>query len=397
MFKKTILALLGAVALCSHQTTAQNFTAGDVIEMFAGVMNGIVHEDHLNYLLGCMNGTEAIVTDVEDAVQEFSQGTFWSITEGILDIKQLIVDIPFTITNCGDIPQDFEKLGNFFSIFGNMTLLTQRVTYNLIWYYSDIMMDVNAALAFYGNEDYFNFGDKLGDALVLACGDHSSEVKPVNSFVGNLESLQSRKDHRGRRNGNKTESKDHHWNKTDQNSSEGHQYWNRTDCNESRRNGSEGHHSNKTEYNGKHWNKTQRNSSEKSRKWNKTERNGKHQNKSRRNGSEGRRNWNKTSRNGSEGRRHWNKTERNGQHQNKTRRNETQRNETRRNGSEGHHWNKSEHNGSNQWNNTEHNKQGNHWNKKNHSNQAHHKGKEGRGQKWNKTANVDNHVVPPQF
>ena len=152
--------------------------------MFAGVMNGIVHEDHLNYLLGCMNGTEKIVTDVEDAVHEFSQGTFWSVTAGILDLKMLIVDIPLTITNCGDIPQDFTKLFNFFTIFGNMTLLTQRVTYNMIWYYSDIMVDVNAAIAFYVAEDFYNFGDKVGDALVLACGDHSSEAKPENKFVG---------------------------------------------------------------------------------------------------------------------------------------------------------------------------------------------------------------------
>ena len=175
MFKKTLLfTVLGAAF--TTQIAAQNITAGDVIEIFAGVMNGIVHEDHLDYLMGCMSGTEGLVGDIENAVADFEEGTFWSISAGILDIKQFIEDIPQTITNCSGIPDDFQKLGDFFSIFGNFTLLTQRVTYNLLWYYSDIMTDLNQAVTYWNQADYFDFGDKVGDALVLACGDHSQQL-----------------------------------------------------------------------------------------------------------------------------------------------------------------------------------------------------------------------------
>jgi hypothetical protein len=38
------------------------------------------------------------------------------------------------------------------------------------------MTDVNAALTFYSEGQYFNFGDKIGEALVLAVGDHSSSL-----------------------------------------------------------------------------------------------------------------------------------------------------------------------------------------------------------------------------
>ena len=182
MLKKTLFTVLGT-AFCLNTATAANFTAGEVIQIFAGVMNGIVHEDHLNYLMGCMNETEALVTDMENAVADFEEASFWSITAGILDLKQFIADIPPTITECGGIPEDFAKMGKFFSIFGNTTLLTERVTYNLLWYYGDIQGDLSQALAFWNAEQYFNFGDKVGDALVLACADHSSEsletlVKP---------------------------------------------------------------------------------------------------------------------------------------------------------------------------------------------------------------------------
>jgi len=120
--------------------TPQNLTIDDTIHLMAGVMNGIVHEDHITYLLSCVNGTENMVTDIEDMVLHFSCPTFWGITEGLMDIKRFVLeDLPSTIVNCGDIPDDFAKLDEFFSVFGNTTLLSQRVTYNFIWYYSQIM------------------------------------------------------------------------------------------------------------------------------------------------------------------------------------------------------------------------------------------------------------------
>ena len=64
----------------------------------------------------------------------------------------------------------------FFSVFHNTALLSQRVTSNLPWYYADIVTDYNAALAFYAQGDFYNFGSKLGQTLVSAFGDHSTEI-----------------------------------------------------------------------------------------------------------------------------------------------------------------------------------------------------------------------------
>lgn len=176
MFKSTLLVTLAALAASSQATLVQqNLTISDVIHLMAGVMDGIVHEDRLDYLLGCVNGSEAMVDDIENAVADFSSGGFWGITDGIYEIKQFIFnDLPSTITNCGDMGQDFDKLGQFFDIFGNTTLLMQRVSYNLLWYYSDIMASVTSAETAWNAGEFFNCGEALGDALVLACGDHST-------------------------------------------------------------------------------------------------------------------------------------------------------------------------------------------------------------------------------
>ena len=169
-----VLATSVLMATGAQAWTPQNLTIDDTIHLMAGVMNGIVHEDHITYLLGCVNGTENMVTDIEDMVLHFSCPTFWGITEGLMDIKRFILDdLPATIYNCGDIPEDFAKLDEFFSVFGNTTLLSQRVSYNFLWYYSQIMGHFNQAGAYWDQGQFFNCGTMLGEALVDAVGDHS--------------------------------------------------------------------------------------------------------------------------------------------------------------------------------------------------------------------------------
>ena len=171
MFKKTLFTAAIA-AMSVNQAVA--FDGVDVIKVFAGVMDGILHTDNLNYLLGCMNGTDSLVVDVEDMVTHFKQGGSIGIGEGIMDIGKFLQDLPPTVYYCGGIPGDFTRLGNFFSIFGNPTLLAQRISYNLLWYYSDINRNISEAIAHWDAAEYYEFGKSTGNAMVLALGDHSS-------------------------------------------------------------------------------------------------------------------------------------------------------------------------------------------------------------------------------
>ena len=174
------MRIFSAIGTVLSLGTVQAITIEDVIQTRAGVIDGIVNADHINYLRNCIGDSEELVVDMENAIADFYSGTFWGISAGILDIKQFISDFTPEIHDCGNIPTDFKRLGEFFSVFGNTTLLTERVTYNVLWYYSDIVTDYNAAMAFYAQGDFFNFGEKLGEALVNAVGDHSTEELPLD-------------------------------------------------------------------------------------------------------------------------------------------------------------------------------------------------------------------------
>lgn len=47
---------------------------------------------------------------------------------------------------------DFEKLGEFFSIFGNFTLLVNIISHNMIWCYSDIKENIKIAVQDFNDE-----------------------------------------------------------------------------------------------------------------------------------------------------------------------------------------------------------------------------------------------------
>ena len=152
----------------------RNLTLSDTVHLTSGVLYGILLEDHISYYLDCVNGTENMVADIEDMVYHFSWPTPWSIMEGLQDVERFLLDdLPDAIHNCGDVPQDFVKLDEFLSVFGNSTLLSQRISYNFIWYYSQIMNHFNQAGTNWDQGNFFDCGTLLGEALVDAVGDHS--------------------------------------------------------------------------------------------------------------------------------------------------------------------------------------------------------------------------------
>ena len=178
MFKKASL-LLTVLASVS----AQNVTSSDVIHLMAGMLNGIVHQDHLDYMLGCVTGTEGMAADIENALGAFAKGDVFSIAEGLLDLEHMIAEIPVAAHNCGSIPDDVNKMMELFAVFNNATLLQERLEYNLLWNYSDIMDHATEALTDLQQADYFDLGDNLAEALVLAVGDNEGQHEAPSAVV----------------------------------------------------------------------------------------------------------------------------------------------------------------------------------------------------------------------
>ena len=164
MMKTTAVALLAAAA----QVNA--FGAVDATKLIAGFMNGVLHQNHEEAITGCLTETTDIVVDVMNMVSHFSAGGLENIGRGIQDIGQFLIDLPNACYYCSEVPEDFRKLIELFSIFGDFQALSARVTYNMLWHYSEIKTDISNGLDAWEKESYFESGTNFGEALVLAIG-----------------------------------------------------------------------------------------------------------------------------------------------------------------------------------------------------------------------------------
>lgn len=89
---------------------------------------------------------------------------------GITTLGQVISQLPTDLNNCANIQDDVQTLENWATIFSDPKELAERVATNLFEHYSEIMGDINTAMADWNNSDYYNFGDALGTALIDATG-----------------------------------------------------------------------------------------------------------------------------------------------------------------------------------------------------------------------------------
>jgi len=69
-------------------------TVEDVVLIVAGLIEGIVHKDDLDYLQSCMTDTESLVVDSLGIYTNLKEGGLTGIGEAIISVGQFIVDLP---------------------------------------------------------------------------------------------------------------------------------------------------------------------------------------------------------------------------------------------------------------------------------------------------------------
>ncbi len=98
MYKKTLLTVCLATSLFVHSTVA--LTGGNVIEIIAGIMDGVIHKDDLAELQQSMTGADSLTDEFETAVSDFEQGGISGITGGIMEIATVFSELPQDLGNC---------------------------------------------------------------------------------------------------------------------------------------------------------------------------------------------------------------------------------------------------------------------------------------------------------
>jgi len=165
MFKK-FLSLLVVATVCT--TAYAELSASNVLAALAGFMTVVVQKDHLTEIQTCAKDSDVLVNDVESMITELESLSFTGFLKSIELLGRIYGEAPVVLRDCENLQDDLNILAQQAAIFTDIGALTQRITKNYIWHYTEIMSALNTANTDAASGDYFGYGENLADAAFIA-------------------------------------------------------------------------------------------------------------------------------------------------------------------------------------------------------------------------------------
>lgn len=133
-------------------------------------MDGIIQKDDLSEIQACLTNAESLQTEIAAAVHDFSQGGVENYIDAVKQIGKIVQQLPTDLSSCQNIQGDLTKLEQWAAIFGHPVELAERLASNVFSHFKEIEGDVTTALSDWDSAKYFDFGDQVGSAVVVAVG-----------------------------------------------------------------------------------------------------------------------------------------------------------------------------------------------------------------------------------
>ncbi len=163
MNKLFTLVVVSTLALSTYALGAP-----DAIAALAGFMTAVVKIDNLKEIQSCAVDGDLLVTDVENLVSDIESLSFSGFLKAIETTGKIYGEAPLILRECENLQDDLAVIKTQAAIFLNLGELTQRITKNYVWHYTEIMTAINTANTDAAAGDYFGFGENLGDAVFVA-------------------------------------------------------------------------------------------------------------------------------------------------------------------------------------------------------------------------------------
>jgi hypothetical protein len=160
--------LLALILSATLATSALAITGEQVIEVVAGFTSAIVQKDDLNEMKTCAKDADILAADVEGVIHDVTSFTFSGFFDAIERVGRIMGESPFVFRDCENLQDDLNVIKEQAAIFTNIGELTERITKNYVWHYSEIMDDIHTANADAATGDYYGFGQNIGDAVFVA-------------------------------------------------------------------------------------------------------------------------------------------------------------------------------------------------------------------------------------
>ena len=176
-----------ATALLAATTYAM--PVGAAPKWAAGLIYGLVGDNHLLEIEACANDGEAMVPKIEKVIADFEGGM---ITQAVEELILVAKDIPHLLKDCKNMDEDIAAIEDWATIFTNKTKLVATVSKNFLLHKKAIKADIADAKAAWALHEYFSAGVTCADISDKAIG----PITPVypamyemNEAVANFDAM----------------------------------------------------------------------------------------------------------------------------------------------------------------------------------------------------------------
>ena len=108
------------------------------------------------------------MADVESMITNLESLSFSGFLKSIEFLGRIYGEAPFVLRDCEHLQEDLDILAQQAAIFTDIPALTERITKNYVWHYTEIMNALHTASTDAEAGNYFGYGENLADAAFIA-------------------------------------------------------------------------------------------------------------------------------------------------------------------------------------------------------------------------------------
>ena len=99
-----------ATAIAGIIATKYQMNVAGVEDFVAGLFTGLIHKNDLPLIQACLKNTGALEAEITNALSDISKGDIPDILKGVLEMGQIIRELPNDLSDCKDIADDIKKI-----------------------------------------------------------------------------------------------------------------------------------------------------------------------------------------------------------------------------------------------------------------------------------------------
>jgi len=137
------------------------------VEFVAGLVEGIIQENHLDTIQTCVTDVDTIVPQVEELIGDIKGGH--KIKAAAL-AKKIVGELPNTLSTCEAMGPQLKQLEQWATVFENPKTVVEDITKAMVLHHKQIEADISTVKTDWNAGQYYQSGKAAGDILYIAVG-----------------------------------------------------------------------------------------------------------------------------------------------------------------------------------------------------------------------------------